>query len=251
MFEGIENKRVLITGSSSGIGAEVARLFAGHGAKIGIHYRQSLAEAEKLLADVKGIGGHAVLLQCDLLDACARRSLVDSFVSEFGGIDILVDNAGGYDTHVHFMELAEESLDTAYELNVKAPFVLMREAYSHMKAGGWGRIINISTTAIKYVGAASLHYTSAKSAMETLTRGFARDGAEHNVLVNAIRCGVIDTPMRTKIEGYDEAAFQHRASLIPVKRLGQTKDVAGMVLFLASKGGDFITGEVITVAGGD
>ena len=96
-----------------------------------------------------------------------------------------------------------------------------------------------------------MHYVAAKAALENLTLGFAKEGAEHNILVNTVRCGVIDTPMRTRIAGYSEEDFQKRINLVPLKRAGKPQDIARMVLFLAAETGNFITGEIFTVAGGD
>lgn len=251
MFEQIRDKRVLITGAGSGMGGTIARLFAEHGARIGIHYHSSESSAKKILEEVHGLGCRAELFQANLVRTVESEGLARSFIEEFGGIDVLVNNAGGLSEYQHFSSLSEDSFDQTYALNVKAPFFLGRVALESMKRNEWGRIINISSTAIKYSGASSLHYVSSKAAMESVTKGFAKDGAKHNVLVNLIRCGVIDTSMHQKIDGYSEEAFQRRVSLIPVGQSGNPKDIAQMALFLASECGDFITGETFTVAGGD
>lgn len=251
MYKSLKNKRILVTGASSGIGAAIATHLARFGACVGVHYRHNKKGALKVLNEIKSLSGKAKIFQGDLLEENVRRNMVDSFVEAFGGIDVLVNNAGGIYRYEHFSRIDENSLDDTFSLNVKAPFILAREAFKYMKKNRWGRIVNISTTAVKYVGAKSMHYASSKAALDTLTIGFAREGAKYNILVNSIRCGVIDTPMHTKIDGYDEDAFRKRVSLIPLKRLGKPIDIAGMVLFLVSEGGDFITGEIISIAGGD
>ncbi len=252
MFEGIKDKRVLITGATGGIGAGIAGLFAEYGARLGLHYQKNEEEAAKILDAVRSKTGEAELFRADLLSAGAAGNLVRAFVQKFGGIDVLVNAAGAIHDYKHFSELDEKSFEDTFGLNVKAPFYLTAEAFSRMKDQGGGRIVSLTSVNIKYGGSAkSLHYVAAKAALESLTLGFARDGAPHNILVNAVRCGVIDTPMRTKIAGYKEEDFQRRISLIPLKRAGSPLDVARMVLFLAAETGDFITGEVFTVAGGD
>lgn len=251
MYESLINKRVLVTGASSGIGAAIAKHLAGFGACVGIHYRQNKKGALKVLDDIRRTSGKAQLFEGDLLEENIRHNLVDSFVQAFGGIDGLVNNAGGIYQYGHFSSIDEPSWDNTFALNVKAPFILTRAAFKYMKENGWGRIINITTVGAKYVGPNSMHYTSSKAALDTLTLGFAREGAKYNVLVNSIRCGVIDTPMRTKIDGYNESLFRKRASLIPLKRLGTPADIAGLATFLMSECGDFITGEIFSVAGGD
>lgn len=243
MFEGVKGKRVLITGASGGIGAEIARLFSEHGARLGLHYHKNKEEVAKL--------PEAEIFQADLLNSAERSELVESFVEKFGGIDVLVNSAGAVFSYKHFSELDEKSWDNTFSLNVKAPFYLTGEAFSYMKGHG-GRVINISSVNVKYGGSPrSMHYVASKAALESLTKGFAKEGALHKILVNAVRGGVIDTPMRTKVAGYTEEDFQKRINLVPLKRAGKPLDIARMVLFLAAETGDFITGEVFTVAGGD
>lgn len=251
MYETLKGKRVLVTGGSSGIGAAIALEFAGLGASVGIHYRQNAADAQKVLNKIAGMPGKAQLFQGDLKEINFRHRLVESFVEAFGGIDVLVNNAGGLTRYAHFSRIDEQEWDATYSLNVKAPFILSRNAFKYMQESGGGRIINISTVAVKYVGPSSMHYSSSKAALDILTRGFAREGAPYRILVNSIRCGVIDTPMHTKIEGYNEEDFRKRVGLIPLQRMGQPLDIARMVIFLSSECGDFITGEIFSVAGGD
>jgi len=252
MDNSVRGYRVLVTGAGSGIGASVARLFGSSGARVGLHYFRSEDQAKSTEQLINNRGGEAKTFQADFLDSGSAGQLIHSFTEEFGGIDVLVNNAGGIFGYTNFLELDEASWDKTYSLNVKAPFFLMRETFGVMKAGGGGRIINISSVSSKYGGSArNLHYSSSKSALECLTRGFARAGAESNILVNAIRCGVIDTRMREKIEGYSEERFRERVGKVLLKRAGTPEDVARMALFLASAGGDFITGETFAVAGGD
>ena len=252
LFETLRGEKVLVTGASSGIGASIARLFASYGAYVGLHYRSGEEQARGLLEDILGNSGKAEIFQGDLLEIETRQNLVKSFIRVFGGIDVLVNNAGAVYDYVRFSELDEDSWDKTFTLNVKAPFYLSGDAFDHMKEHGGGRIINISSVSAKYGGSAKgLHYTSSKAALDSLTVGFAREGAKYNILVNSIRCGVIDTPMHTRIDGYSKENFERRISLIPLKRLGKPIDIARMTLFLASEGGDFITGQIFSVSGGD
>lgn len=247
----LKEKRVLVTGATSGIGVRIAKMFADCGAYVGLHYRSDEEQAVKILKEIKDNSGKAEIFHGDLLDNEVRHSLVESFKRRWGGIDILVNNAGACYGYKHFLELEEEAWDKTIIVNAKSPFFLSREAFRYMKENKWGRIINISTTAVKYGGANSLHYCASKAALDALTIGFAREGAKYNILVNSIRCGVIDTPMRTKIKGYNEEYFTARVDKIPLKRPGRPIDIARMAVFLASECGDFITGEVFPVAGGE
>ena len=249
MFEDLKGKRVLVTGASSGIGACTAEVLGSYGASVGVHYRGNKKGALDVVRNITKKGGKAALFEGDLLQSLAAAKLLKSFTDTFGGIDVLVNNAGGVYGAKHFLELDEESWDNTIALNAKAPFFLAREAFAVMKAQGGGKIINISSVSAKYGGSPhTIHYGAAKAALDAITVGLARAGAQHNILVNSIRGGFIDTPFHKKM-GRENVA--ERINLIPLKRAGQPIDIAGMVLFLASKAGDYITGEVFTVAGGD
>ena len=251
VFEAIEGKKVLVTGASSGIGASISQLFAEHGAYVGLHFRSHKTRTTQILKKIRDKSGTAEIFQGDLLDQKTRNILIRKFAKQWGGIDILINNAGACYEYKHFSELNEKAWDKTVTLNTKVPFFLSRDAFKYMKEKKWGRIINISSVSVKYGGAKSLHYCCSKAALDALTTGFSREGFSHNILVNSIRCGVIDTPMHKNIKGYKEETFKKRIAMIPLKRMGHPIDIARMVLFLASECGDFITGEVFSVAGGE
>ena len=248
MFKAIRGKKVLITGASGGIGEDMALLFAEYGAVLGLHYNSGKEAADLLLREVKKRGAEAGLFQADLvLDS--GETLVDDFIKHFGGIDILINNAGAVFGFKDFLELDDMSWEKTFKLNAQAPFFMARRAFADMKKNNGGKIINISSVAAKYGGSErSLHYGAAKAALEAETIGLARAGAKCGILVNAIRGGFIDTPFHEKLGSKN---IKERVQLIPLKRAGRPEDVASMALYLASEAGDFITGEIITVAGGD
>ncbi len=249
MFEDLKGKRVMVTGASSGIGACTADLFGSYGAIVGAHYRSSEKGAIDIVNNIKKRGGKAEAFPGDLLDTSVRENLLRAFIDAFGGIDVLVNNAGGVYGAKHFLELDEESWDNTFTLNVKSPFFLAKNAFAFMKERGGGRIINISSISAKYGGSPqTLHYGAAKAALESVTTGLARAGAQYNILVNSIRGGFVDTPFHDKIGRGD---LKGRVKLIPLQRAGKPIDIARMVLFLASEAGNYITGEIFTVAGGD
>jgi 3-oxoacyl-[acyl-carrier protein] reductase len=249
LFEDLKGKRILVTGASSGIGACIADTLSSYGALVGVHYRGNKKDALNVVSKITRQGGKAELFQGDLLLASARANLLKSFTDAFGGIDVLVNNAGGVYGAKHFLELDEASWDDTFALNAKAPFFLARDAFSLMKEQGGGKIINISSISAKYGGSPqTLHYGAAKAALDSITIGLARAGAQYNILINSVRGGFIDTPFHKKM---GRENLEHRIKLIPLKRAGQPIDIAGMVLFLAAETGDYITGEVFTVAGGD
>lgn len=252
IFHGLQEKKVLITGAGTGIGAQIAKRFSIYDAHVGIHYRSNREKAIAIMDEINENFGTAIVLEGDLTSNKTRQQLVRDFISEFGKIDVLVNNAGGIYDYVHISSLSEDAFDKTFDLNVKAPLFLMRDAVLDMQKRKSGKIINISSASVKYGGGIKgLHYAASKAAMESLTTGIAREYAKFNINVNSIRCGVIDTDMHTKIAGYNKKHFEDRVALIPLQRLGKPIDIANMVLFLAAETGDFITGEVFTVAGGD
>jgi 3-oxoacyl-[acyl-carrier protein] reductase len=248
----IKEKKILITGASQGIGASISTIFAENGALIGLHYNESEDQVKKLKTKIGKNTGKVKLYKYDLLKCEKTADLISSFIRDFGGIDVLINNAGACFGYRHFSDLDEISWDKTLILNAKAPFYLSSYAFEYMKDHGGGRIINISSASVRRgSGPNGMHYTASKAALDSLTLGFSRAGADHNILVNSIRCGVIDTNMHTRIEGYSKDQFEKRINMIPLKRVGKPNDIASMALYLASEGGDFITGEIFTIAGGD
>ena len=138
MFEDIRGKRVLVTGASSGIGACTAELFARHGAVVGIHYHTGEASARGLQERIRRTGGDAILLEADLLDPPSRENLVPGFIGKAGGIDVLVNSAGGILGPAHFLDLDQPSWEATLHLNLTAPYILAREAFRWMKEHGGG-----------------------------------------------------------------------------------------------------------------
>lgn len=253
MFESLKEKKVLVTGSSTGIGAATAMLFAQYGSDVGIHYCRNKNDALKVAEKIREQGRKAQLFRSDLTSTVDRNNLIKRFIKAYGSIDVLVNNAGAIYDYEHFSVLTEKSWDKTFALNAKAPFYLTRDVFEHMKKNdNGGRVINISTIAVKYGGGPyNLHYCASKAALDTLTKGFSREGAPYGILVNSIRCGLIDTPMQDKIPGYRKERFHKRASLVPLKRAGKPEEIARMAVFLASEGGDFITGQAFAVSGGE
>ena len=249
IISGLKEKKVLITGATGGIGSSLVRMFANEGATIGIHYHQNQKQAKSLLRDIEVGEVKAKCFQADLLST-NQLTLVQEFVEQFGNIDILVNNAGGILGLKDFLEVDESAWTETHRLNIQAPFFLAQQAFANMKKHCGGKIINISSIAAKYGGSSkSLHYGAAKAGLEAVTVGLARAGASHNILVNAVQAGYIDTPLQKRLS--NKKNLKERIDLIPLKRPGKPEDVAGAVAYLASKAGDFITGEIMTVSGGD
>ena len=246
----LKGKNVLITGAATGIGSSIVQVFSECGANIGLHFNSSVNEAKKLEKRLRS-NGNLKLFASDLTDFRMVQSLMDNFLKEFKTIDVLINNAGGVLGAKNFLDLDEHAWDETFALNVKSAFFLSREAFKKMKENEKGKIINISSVAAKFGGSdKSMHYGAAKAALESLTIGLSRYGAPYNILVNCIRGGFINTDFHKKM-GRSNSDIEKRIQMIPLKRAGQPEDIASMAAYLASPCGDFITGQIVSVTGGD
>lgn len=244
----MQNNHVLVTGASGGIGFQIASDFLENGASVGAHYYSDRKRAEKLLG--MGMEGQCRLFQADFSKTEEVLSLWDQFIEwSSGRVDALVNVAGEASKPMPLDQLDEVAWDRTFHINVKAPFLLSRAALATMSVQRSGRIINISSIGVKFGGGiTTTHYSASKAALEAITKSFAKAGAPFNVLVNAVRAGVTDTPMHEKV---GKPNMSDRISLIPLRRLASPKEISDAVLFLASDKSSFTTGTIMTVAGGE
>lgn len=243
----MKGKRVLVTGASSGIGYQIALDLLKEGAIVGAHYRDNEARVRELLEHAET--GQCQIFQADFSRSDEVRRLWSKYIDWSKGIDVLVNNAGEAALPSPLKELSDEAWDRTFQVNVKAPFLLSRAALSAMEDQGSGRIVNISSIGVKFGGGATTaHYNASKAALEALTMSLAKAGAPFNVLVNAVRAGVTDTPLHEKI---GRPIWPTRVDMIPLKRPAQTSEISNAVLFLASDKSSYITGTIMTVAGGE
>jgi 3-oxoacyl-[acyl-carrier protein] reductase len=239
-------KTVLVTGATSGIGYEISKKFAMGNWNVLCHYHSNEEKAQELKEAIVCQGVDCFLLKADLSGEGDIRNLAGN-LKEFQ-IDSLINNAGTYMASKHFSELTIDDMSKTFMVNVFAPMLLTSVIFLSMKERGFGRIVNISSIAAKYGGSAfSMHYGCSKRAIEGMTKTLAKEGAEYNVLVNTIRPGVIDTEFHKKFP----KDMKKRTAMIPVRRIGTPKDISGMAYYLGSERNDFITGESITIAGGE
>ena len=244
----LSGRRVLITGSSGGIGAATAQLAAARGASVALHCRSRCADARHHVEALRAAGTTAVLFEGDLTDRAFRSTLVARALDALGGLDGLVNNAGGADPCA-ILDLTEEALEAAFSLNAHVPLLLARDAFAHMRDHGGGRIVNVSSIGVKYGGSGTtLHYSAAKAALELATVGLAKAGAPHQVLVNTVRPGVLRSAAFARTSSED---FVKRVGLIPMRRPGEPEEIAEMIAFLLSPAAAFITGQTLAVSGGD
>lgn len=241
----LADKVALVTGASRGIGEATARLFAQEGARVVICGRKQ----ETLNEVAERIGGNITPLACHVGDAAQIRTLVERIDSDFGRIDILVNNAATNVQQGPCLEATEAQFDKMVEVNLKSVFRLIQAIAPRMAAGGGGSIINVASVAGLRPQSESLLYSMTKAALIMMTRSYALELGPKGIRVNAIAPGLI----QTKLSEYfwkDEARRNDFVLRQPIRRLGQPEEIAGIMLLLASDRGSFITGEILTADGG-
>lgn len=249
-MQDLKNKTVLITGASTGIGAAVARGFGFHGARVAVHYRQSQQEAEAVARDVESAGGKALLVQADVCDSASVDRMVKRVHTEFGRIDVLINNAGGFVKRAPVVDADDGYIDAVFRLNARSVVAVSRRVIPLMSAEGGGVIINVTTQAARTGGGPGAGlYAACKGFVSTITRTMAKELVKEKIRVNAVAPGVIETPFH---EGHSSPeVLKNFANAIPMGRLGTADECVGAFLFLASEASSaYITGQVIEVNGG-
>ena len=249
----VNGKRVLITGASHGIGAATAIAFAGYGCKVGVNYNKTPDGAETTAALVRERGGEAEIFQADVADPAQAENMVAKFIERFGGIDILINNAGGAlkIPRGDFPDMPLEYWDYQVRLNLGAAAYTAHTAIRWMRENKVrGRIINVSSihSLVTWVKHKMLPYSPAKAGLNMLTKALAVESAKYGIAVNGIAPGFIMTKLSARYSEADMAAFLRK---IPLGRLGKPEDITPMMLFLADeeKSG-FITGQTFVIDGG-
>ncbi|MBM6595450.1 SDR family NAD(P)-dependent oxidoreductase [Microvirga pudoricolor] len=250
MLSDLTNKRVLVTGSSTGIGAAVAAGFAEAGALVAVHYNSSAKEAKAVVEGIEQAGGRALALAGDVGSTAGAAGLVREAASRLGGLDILVNNAGALVRRVPAMEIDDALYDQVLDLNVRSVIMASQAAIPYLKEAGGGAIINTSSIAARNGGGpGALLYASAKAFVSNLTRNMAKEFAADRIRVNAVAPGVITTPFHERFSTPEMLEGMRRT--IPMARLGSPEECVGAYLFLASdRMSGYITGQTIEVNGG-
>ena len=239
------DKVAIVTGSSRGIGAAIARRLAVDGFSIVVNYAGRAADADRVVAEIEAAGGRAAAVQADVSNAAEVAALFDRADSAFGRVDVLVNNAGIMQT----MPLADTDdalFDRTVAINLKGTFNTLRAAAKRLRQGG--RIINFSTSAIGLALPGYALYCATKSAVETLTNIFAKELRGRNITVNAIAPGPTATDLF--LTGKSEEQIEHLAKMPPLERLGEPGDIANAVAFLAGPDGAWVNGQTLRVNGG-
>lgn len=240
-------KIALITGSSSGIGSQIAVELAKDGFVSIINYNKNLKGAEQTLKWIKNSGGEAVVEQADISSETAVKTMIDNIIRRYGKLDVVVNNAGVF--KFEFLEdITKDSFDNHFNTNVWGAIAVIKEAVNYMPKGS--SIINISTIRSVNSEPSELLYASSKSALDSITRTLTKELGAKGIRFNTVAPGVVDTEGHSNISGMNNEYLQKTINQTPLNRLGKTADIARVVSFLASNKSDWINGERINVAGG-
>lgn len=250
-MKNLENKVAIITGGASGIGRAMAVLFAQEGAAVAI-LDVNAAEGEAVAAEIRAGGGNAVFILCNVANAEDCQAAVEKTAATFGGVNILVNNAGII-RRATVISTTEEEWDRVMAVNVKSVFLMSKYAIPYMEKAGGGSIINNSSAWGLKGGGNAVSYCASKGAVANMTRAMAIDHGKQKIRVNAICPGDTDTPMlrnEAKQLGEVEDKFMAEAAQRPLGRYAQPVEIAQAALYLASEAASYVTGALLVVDGG-
>lgn len=246
------NKVMLITGASRGIGAATARLAAARGYALCLNYREQHAVADALVEEIVAGGGQAIAVQADMADEAQVLQLFASIDREFGRLDVLVNNAGMLEPQMRLEQMDLARWQRVFAVNVFGSFLCCREAVKRMSTrhgGRGGAIVNLSSVAAS-LGAPGeyIDYAAAKGAIDSMTRGLAKEVAAEGIRVNAVRPGVIDTEIHAS--GGEPQRVARVSQSVPMGRGGRAEEIAEAILWLASEQASYASGALLDISGG-
>lgn len=244
----LQGKVAIVTGASKGIGAGIAKQFAGEGATVVVNYASSKDAAEKVVKEITSKGGKAVAIQGDIAKQADIERVFSETKKQFGKLDILVNNAGVYEFSP-IDGITGEHFHKQFDLNVLGLILASKEAAKYIDGNG-GSIINISSIASTAAPAAATVYSATKGAVDTVTKSLAKELGPRKIRVNAINPGMVITE-GLQTAGLDQSDFRKDLeSRTPLGRIGNVEDIAPAAVFFASNDSAWITGETLVIAGG-
>jgi NAD(P)-dependent dehydrogenase (short-subunit alcohol dehydrogenase family) len=245
----LKDKRVLVTGGNSGLGAAMARAFAAEGARVGVNYLVHPEETDKLVTEFKTAGGEAIGLMADISDADAVEAMFNEMDRHWGGIDVLVNNAGIDGKRMLGWEGDIAAWSKVIDINLKGAYLCARQALKRMVPQGSGVILNTSSVheVIAWTGYSA--YTASKAGLSMMAKTLAQEAAPHGVRVLCIAPGAIQTPINQAV-WQDPQGYKDLLDKIPLGRVGKPEDIAGMAVVLASDVASYVTATTVFVDGG-
>ena len=242
-----QNQVVLVTGASGGIGKAVAEKFAQNGYRVAVHYHNGKERAEALQKQLEQQGCSVMTIQADLRDSMQVQAMLEQIERSWGGVDVLVNNAG-VEQQKLFTDITDEEWRNMFAVHVDGAFYCARAVLPEMIHRKRGCIINVSSMWGQTGGSCEVHYSAAKGALQAMTKALAKEVGPSGIRVNCVAPGVILTEMNTRM--FDQDTLEALKEETPLETLGTTEDVANMIYFLASAEAGFITGQIIGVNGG-
>ncbi|MCC0672404.1 SDR family oxidoreductase [Clostridioides sp. ES-S-0145-01] len=240
------NKTVLVTGGSRGIGRAISKIFAKDGYNVLINFNKSENEAKELYTVLNEKGFSVKLFKANISNREEVENMIDYCIKEFGGLDVLINNAGISQDKL-FTDISDEDWDNMMNINLKGSFYCSQIALKYMISEKKGNIINISSIWGISGASCEVHYSVSKAGIIGMTKALAKEVAPSNIRVNSIAPGVINTDMLSE---YNEDEIDVLVEETPLMRLGTPEDIANCAIFLASDKSSFITGQVISPNGG-
>jgi glucose 1-dehydrogenase len=245
----LQNKVAVITGASLGIGSAIALALGKEGAAVAVDYRSHPDEAKQIVDQIEGSGGRATSVRADVSSPEDVKNLIQSAVDEFGRLDVMVNNAG-MEEKMPFLDTPLDVWNRTIAVNLTGAWLGCQEAARQMvNQGGSGRIINISSVHEDLPMPTNSPYCAAKGGLRMLMRTIAVELAPHNITVNNIAPGAVDTPMDAPLK-HDANQMHQLLSEIPLQRMGKPEEVAALAVYLASEEAAYVTGSTFVIDGG-
>jgi 3-oxoacyl-[acyl-carrier protein] reductase len=250
MYPDLKGKVVIITGARRGMGRSHAIAFAKEGAKVVVS-DISLEDCEKVVKEIKKLGGEAMAVKCDVSKKEEVEEMVRKTIEKWGRIDVLVNNAA-IAQFKPFLEMTEEDWDRTMDINLKGYFLCAQAVAKEMVKQKSGVIINIASIAMGQTGIGLptlVHYVASKGGVVAMTEALALELAPYGIRVNSVSPGIIDTPMVDPVRA-DKKTLEGILMRVPMKRMGKPEEVSNLVLFLASDASSYMTGSNVVIDGG-
>ena len=243
----LEGRTAIVTGGSRGIGRACSLLLARAGARVAVHYHAREDEARQVVSAIRGSGGEAVAAHAEISEEGSVEAMVQKVAAELGAPVILVNNAGIWEgSGIDRMTL--DGWERTFSINMRSMFLCARAVVPHMKRAGYGRIVNIASTAGQRGEAFHSDYAASKGAAIAFTRSLATELVPHGIRVNCVAPGWVDTDMCAGV--FADGGREAIEKTIPMGRVGRPEEIAGAVLFAASDLSGFMNGAVVSVNGG-
>ncbi|MDA8405449.1 MAG: 3-oxoacyl-ACP reductase FabG [Deltaproteobacteria bacterium] len=244
----LAGRAAVVTGSSRGVGRNIALAYAKEGADVLVNYTSSEASALEVVNRIKDLGRKSVAVKADVAVKAEVENMMATAKKEFGRLDIVVNNAG-FTRPAMLMKMTEEQWDAVVDAHLKGPFLCVQAASTYFKEQQYGKVINVSSVAGLVGTVGQVNYSAAKGGVLSFTKSVARELARYNVCANVISLGIVETDMTEKIRK-DEKLKEIYMNRILMKRFGTADDISPAFVFLASMESDYVTGQLLCVDGG-